>query len=60
MADLWGVVIGGLLAVGGGAATQLLLHTLKSRDESKKLQQAKLEEVIALIPGRAVLSTDAP
>ncbi len=49
MADLWGVVIGGALAVGGSAATQWYLHTAKATDDRRRLREQKLEELIALV-----------
>lgn len=49
MADLWSVLVGGVLAVGGGAATQWYLHTEKIKDDRRKLREQKLEEMIGLI-----------
>lgn len=49
MADLWSVVIGGALAVGGSAATQWYLHAAKSADDRRRLREQKLEELIALV-----------
>ncbi|MBS0270536.1 MAG: hypothetical protein JSS54_16390 [Proteobacteria bacterium] len=49
MADLWSVVIGGALAVGGSAATQWYLHTAKAADDRRKLREQRLEELISLV-----------
>ena len=49
MADLVSVVVGAVLAVGGGATTQWYLHRLKSDEERRMKRQLKFEEIIAAL-----------
>jgi hypothetical protein len=49
MAELLGVILGGVLAVGGGAITQWQLHTWKTKEERRARRVAKYEELIAAI-----------
>ncbi|RUO97994.1 hypothetical protein [Hyphomicrobium sp.] len=49
MADLWGVVIGGLLAITGSAATQWYAHKAKADEDRRRLREQKLEEMISLV-----------
>jgi hypothetical protein len=47
MADLLSVVVGGVLAVGGGAVTQWYLQRLKSEQEKRTKRAGKFEDLVA-------------
>jgi hypothetical protein len=49
MSDLISVVVGGVLAIGGGAGTQWYLHRLKLQDDRRQNLAVKFEEAVALI-----------
>jgi len=49
MGDLLSVVIGGVLAIGGGAGTQWYLYRLKARGESRQRLASKFEEMVTLV-----------
>jgi hypothetical protein len=49
VADLLSVVIGGLLAIGGGAGTQWYLHKLRTEEERRGRRAAKFEELVAAL-----------
>jgi hypothetical protein len=47
--ELLGVLLGGLLAVGGGAAAQWYSHKLKIEDDERRRRAVKYEELVAAI-----------
>ena len=49
MADIVGVIVGGVLAVGGGAASQWFLHHLKTQTETRQRRGVKFEEMVAAL-----------
>lgn len=49
MTELIGVVIGGLLALGGGVWSHWYQHRLSSAEERRKLKAAKIEELLAAV-----------
>lgn len=49
MPDLASVIVGGLLTLGGGGATQLFLHVLKTDSEHKTKRAAKFEELVTAL-----------
>ena len=49
MADLLSVVVGGVLALGGGAGTQWYLHGLKVAEERRARRGVKFEELVSAV-----------
>ena len=49
MADLASVIVGGLLTLGAGGATQLALHVLKTDAEHKTKRATKFEELVTAL-----------
>lgn len=49
MADLWSVVVGGLIGLTGGLVGPPLLHRLQREEERRKSRLAKFEELVALV-----------
>jgi hypothetical protein len=49
MADLLSVLVGGVLAVGGGAATQWYLYYIKTLEERRTRRAAKFEELMTAV-----------
>ena len=49
MADLASVIVGGLLTLGAGGATQLALHVLKTDVEHKTKRATKFEELVTAL-----------
>ena len=49
MADLLSVIVGGFIAVGGGAGMQWYLHHNKTKEERRSKRAAKFEELVTTI-----------
>ncbi len=49
MADLWGVIVGGALATGGGGATQWFLFSAKEKSGQKRLKAEKFEQLLTAV-----------
>jgi hypothetical protein len=49
MSELLGVVVGGVIALGGGVATQLVSYRLQRQTELRKIKETKFEELVPAI-----------
>jgi len=49
MSDLIGVVVGGVIAICGGAVVPLITHTLKAKYEARERDAARFAELVAAI-----------
>jgi hypothetical protein len=49
VADIASVIVGGLLAIGGGGVTQWMLHHVKTMTELQQKRAVKFEELVAAI-----------
>jgi hypothetical protein len=49
MSELWGVLLGGVIAAGSGIGTQWFTHFIKIREERRAQKGAKLEQLVELM-----------